>query len=430
MGREKGEDVVKLTTIFSTGAPGAARGALDAAGELGLAIGGWTAATDLPPALAERLRSTLAPRMAARLNVQDSDGTLILSFDHRLRPGSAEAYADEAVEHQRRSSLHIVLPDDGRSAIPEDVRKGVLAWIAEEKVVTLHVTGPREADEPGIQQAVHDALVWIFEDEVGPRATFAGVDRTAAPESLAGSVIDRVCRETGVTFRNEEHPLVDTIARIAAELPNRPMRPPMTTLEALEHVARTGDDPARRAAQAEIVRIGAERVAAWSPPPVPPDVWAARERLIGTAAPGEPAACEPEVSPPTPGEEFAMLCPGCGGLPTDPPLATACATCGRPGAAPAPRPYGISPALAAVATAARKIDEANAIVTAHTEDGRVIAAPLVTATPGVNGVADLGGERCGICEEDGHSSLDHCTMCGGYYCCHQTGEWQSPSDEG
>jgi len=174
-----------IATIFSAADPGAARGALEAADELGLTVGGWTAANGLPDAYVYRLRSTLAPRMAARLNVQDSDGTLIMSFTPALAAGSPAAYADEAVEYQRKPSLHIVLPEGGRSAIPEDVRKGVLAWIAEEKIATLHVTGPREADEPGIQAAVRDALVWIFEeDEAGPHATFDGVDRAAVVEAL------------------------------------------------------------------------------------------------------------------------------------------------------------------------------------------------------------------------------------------------------
>lgn len=253
---------MKLATVFSTGDHGAARGALEAAGELGLAIGGHTASTDLPPELEPQLRRTLAPRMAARLNVQDSDGALILSFGPDLRDGSPAAYADKAIEHQRKPSLHIVLPAGGRSTIPEDVRKGVLAWIAEEKIATLHVTGPREADEPGIQQAVHDALVWIFEDEMGPRATFEGVDRTAAPERLAGAVIDKVCRDTGVTLRNEERLLIDTIAHIAADVASRPLRPPMTTEDALRQVAATGDDEARLAAIAELAhrRVDPARV--------------------------------------------------------------------------------------------------------------------------------------------------------------------------
>lgn len=178
--------MTRPATIASTGDLGAALGALEAAAELELKIGGWTAA-DLPPPYAEHLRRTLAPRMAARLNVQDSDGTLIVSFAPGLTAGSPAAYADEAAEHQRKASLHIVLPEGGRSTIPEDVRKGVLAWVAEEKIGTLHVTGPREADEPGIQQAVRDALVWIFEDEVGTGAPEVATPLVSTPPAVQPS---------------------------------------------------------------------------------------------------------------------------------------------------------------------------------------------------------------------------------------------------
>lgn len=218
--------MTRLTTIFSTGDAGAARGALDAAAELDLKIDGHTAVTDLPAPHAEHLRRTLAPRMAARLNVQDSDGTLIVSFGTSLREGSPAAYADEAVEQQRKPSLHIVLPHGGH---PEDVRREVLAFVAEEKIATLHVTGPREAEEPGIQQAVHDALVWIFEDEV---------ERAAASESLREAIdeehaaFERVA-EHHEAFRAE---VADTIERIAGDDDAR--------LQAIAELAhRAGDQP-------------------------------------------------------------------------------------------------------------------------------------------------------------------------------------------
>lgn len=174
----------RLATIVSDALAGAARGALEAAVELDLAYGGWVAAGDVPAIYAERTRQTVSPRMAARLNVQDSDGTLLVSFASGLAAGSPAAYADEAADHQRKASLHIVLPAGERSTIPEELRQEVLEWIAVAGVDTLHVTGPREAEAPGIQQAVRDAIVWIFEGELRPRATFSGVDRAATPRSM------------------------------------------------------------------------------------------------------------------------------------------------------------------------------------------------------------------------------------------------------
>lgn len=155
----------QLTTIVADGQAGAAYGAIAAAVDLDLGHGGWTAAEDLPAIYAERARRTVSPRMAARLNVQDSDGTLIVSFAQDLRPGTYAAYADEAAEHQRTALLHLVLPAAGRSSIPDSVRSQVLEWVTKGKIAVLHVAGPRETEEAGIQQAVHDALVWIFEEE-------------------------------------------------------------------------------------------------------------------------------------------------------------------------------------------------------------------------------------------------------------------------
>lgn len=159
----------RLTTIVSGAAPGADRGAIEAGVELGLRVQGWHTVLELgrgtlPVPYTENAKPTLSPRMRARLNVQDSDGTLILSVAAAV-PAHAH-YADEACEHQRKASLHVVLPAGGASTIPDEVRKGVLDWMREEKIHVLHVTGPTEREEPGVQQAVRDALVWIFEDDI------------------------------------------------------------------------------------------------------------------------------------------------------------------------------------------------------------------------------------------------------------------------
>ncbi len=156
-----------LTSIVTGGAPGAQRGAIEAATELGLSVFGWMtplAKDDVLPAnYLERAKETLSLRIAARLNVQDSDGTLVISFSETLTGGAA--YADEAAEHQRKPLLHIVLPAGGRSTIPDEMRASVLEWISKARIVVLHVTGPNEREEPGVAAAVRDAIMWLLEDE-------------------------------------------------------------------------------------------------------------------------------------------------------------------------------------------------------------------------------------------------------------------------
>ena len=100
--------------------------------------------------------------MRTRLNVQDSDGTLIISFAEQLTGGSK--FTIETCVRQDKAHIHLVLPERGKTRIPDEVRAGVLEWIDKARISVLNVAGPRESKEPGLQQAVRDTLVWIFEE--------------------------------------------------------------------------------------------------------------------------------------------------------------------------------------------------------------------------------------------------------------------------
>lgn len=170
----------RLTAIISDATPGAARGGLDAAIELDLGNGGWRATNDEPPAIyaaGMRVTSSTNRGIARRLNIQDSDGTLIISFKPKLH--GVAAFVAEHAAQQRKAFLHVVLPDGDRSKMPEEVAQGAREWIREAPISVLNVAGPVEEEEPGIQAATRDALVWIFEEEVDQ------VDRgvTFAPEA-------------------------------------------------------------------------------------------------------------------------------------------------------------------------------------------------------------------------------------------------------
>lgn len=214
-----------VTAIVSTAAPGAERGALDAAIELGIGWGGWIpeGADHVDEVYRAHARWTTGDRgMAVRLNTRDGDGTLIVSFADDPDEGRAKFAANQC-KQQRRPARQLVLPARGRTRIPDEVRTALLAWIDHCHISVLHVVGPSEDQEPGIQQATHDALVWVLEDQAD------GVPAIA-----------------------------DTIARIAAELPNQPERPPLTTEDALRQIAHTGSDDVRPIALAELARRMAE----------------------------------------------------------------------------------------------------------------------------------------------------------------------------
>ncbi len=165
----------KLTAIVSGAQTGADRGGLQAAIDLDLGWGGWAPAGwraedgEIPLIYRERMKCTSSPDygMRTRLNVQDSDGTLILSFAEKLTAGSE--FTQKTCERTDKSHLHLVLPDRGRTRIPDEVRAAVLEWIEKARISVLNVAGPRESKEVGIQQAVRDALVWIFEPDVAYR---------------------------------------------------------------------------------------------------------------------------------------------------------------------------------------------------------------------------------------------------------------------
>jgi len=160
----------RVTTIMSGGQTGADRGGMDAAILLDLDWGGWMPkgrlAEDgiIPEIYAARMHEAAQPSMAlrTRLNIQDSDGTLLLSFRSELDGGSA--FTAEVAERTKRPYLHLVLADG--ALVPPAVRDSVLEWIETAHISVLNVAGPRESKEPGIQAAVRDALIAILEPVV------------------------------------------------------------------------------------------------------------------------------------------------------------------------------------------------------------------------------------------------------------------------
>lgn len=155
--------------IVSGGQTGADRGGLDAAIALDLAYGGWMPKGKLaedetiPEIYASRMKETSSDNMGmrTRLNIQDSDGTLIVSF--RENPDGGTAYTINQCEAQDKAHLHIVLPLGGRTQMPISIADGIREWIDRSHIEILNVAGPRESKEPGIQEATRDLLCWILE---------------------------------------------------------------------------------------------------------------------------------------------------------------------------------------------------------------------------------------------------------------------------
>ena len=135
-----------LTRILSGGQTGVDQAALDAAIELGIPHGGWCPqgrlAEDGRIPQKYRLKETLTPDYAVRtrLNVRDSDGTLIL-YHEPLEGGTALTW-QIAVELEKP----VLLVELGFPPVFEAFHR----WLRENSIRTLNIAGPRESRFLGI----------------------------------------------------------------------------------------------------------------------------------------------------------------------------------------------------------------------------------------------------------------------------------------
>ena len=132
--------------IISGGQTGVDRAALDVALELGLPCGGWCPKGrraedgEIPARYPLEEASSSDYRVRTELNVQDSDGTLILAWG-RLAGGTLLTLKLARRLHKPYFVVDLVQGGDA---------KNVREWGRAKKVGTLNVAGPREGEAPGI----------------------------------------------------------------------------------------------------------------------------------------------------------------------------------------------------------------------------------------------------------------------------------------
>ena len=147
-------DLPDLQRIISGGQTGVDRAALDVAMALGLDCGGWVPrgrrAEDGPVPECYPLRETVASSYAkrTRLNVRDSDATLILT---RGEPTGGTALTVDMAARLDRPTLIVDLAAGPDPAIARQ-------WLANLRVCRLNVAGPRESGCPGISQQARTFL--------------------------------------------------------------------------------------------------------------------------------------------------------------------------------------------------------------------------------------------------------------------------------
>ena len=137
--------------IVSGGQTGVDRAGLDVALDSGIPCGGWCPkgrrAVDgvIPPKYPMQETESRDYAERTRLNVLDSDGTLILNVG-KLDGGTA--YTVKVAKQKDKPFLVISLDESPES-------QEVIDWIEQNNIHALNVAGPREDKHPGI----HDQVV-------------------------------------------------------------------------------------------------------------------------------------------------------------------------------------------------------------------------------------------------------------------------------
>jgi hypothetical protein len=151
-----------LRKIISGGQTGADRAALEAARAWNLPIGGWVPAGreaedgTIPAEFVElRETATRLPEERTRLNVQDSDGTLIISHG-ALTGGSALTL--ELAQQRHKPVLHIDL-----SQMPmHGAIRAVLGWLRSNPIENLNVAGPRASEDAHAQRGTFAVVAGVL----------------------------------------------------------------------------------------------------------------------------------------------------------------------------------------------------------------------------------------------------------------------------
>ena len=152
-----------IEKIVSGGQTGVDQAALAIAVEAGIEVGGWCPKGGLDecgnniriihPVLQEA--STSIPDERTRLNVDHSDGTLIIVPQIPLPPSIVDGTKltiDYAMQ-QKKPHLIIILSDK------HDAVDRIADWVEQHHISVLNIGGPRESSCPGIHDATRALML-------------------------------------------------------------------------------------------------------------------------------------------------------------------------------------------------------------------------------------------------------------------------------
>jgi len=163
LNRQKKSSIQRMIKkIISGGQTGVDRAALDAAFKLNIPHGGWCpkgrlAELDETIPLKYDLIETESSEYSERtkLNIQDSDGTLIFVPSLPLKVTDGTILTIQEVEEKNKPHLIIDLSKELNILL-------VIEWVKKNRIETLNVAGPRESKSPGIYKNCLQLLNQIF----------------------------------------------------------------------------------------------------------------------------------------------------------------------------------------------------------------------------------------------------------------------------
>lgn len=152
------QEYTKVEKIVSGGQTGVDRAALDVALELNIPTGGWCprgrlaedGTLDKKYPLTETASSLYQER--TRKNVEDSDGTLIISSRRQLTSGTL---LTQQLAMRLKKPYLVITP---QKTSMDKLEK----WLADNSIKVLNVAGPRESTSSGIHRKTFKFLMDFF----------------------------------------------------------------------------------------------------------------------------------------------------------------------------------------------------------------------------------------------------------------------------
>jgi Circularly permutated YpsA SLOG family len=161
----RGESGLAVTRVVSGGQTGVDRAALDVAGELGLAAGGWVPKGRLDELgrIPERYlglveAASADPAVRTRANVAAADATLILTRRGARSPGTD--WTRRCAEELGKPVTVIELEPSRAAGDASRVRR----WLTEVRPAVLNVAGPRESEDAAVYCLAKAALLRALRD--------------------------------------------------------------------------------------------------------------------------------------------------------------------------------------------------------------------------------------------------------------------------